>query len=365
MPPRLPSPRALTIGLVPGDGIGPEVIREGVKVLHAVEAAVDGLAFRMRDYRVGADEYRRGGDPLPTEAFEGLRQCDAILFGAAGLPDVRWPSGVEMAPQIDLRGRLDLYCGLRPIYLYHPQDTPLKNRSAGRIDLLIVRESTEGLFFSRHQRPPRDADTVDDVLRVTRARSARVFRAAFREATRRRGQLTLVDKANILPSMALFRRVFDEVGEEFPSVRTERIYVDAAALFMVQRPDRFDVLVTENMFGDILSDLAAGLVGGMGMAPSADIGDRHAVFQPSHGSAPDIAGRSLANPVATIVSAAMMLEWLSTPESTRGARIIRDAVSRTLAHPDLRTPDLGGILTTAEMGDRVADAVQPQEPSGG
>jgi 3-isopropylmalate dehydrogenase len=153
--------------------------------------------------------------------------------------------------------------------------------------------------------------------------------------------------------MVFFRSVFDEVAREFPDIQTERVYVDAAALYLVRRPHTFDVLVTENMFGDILSDLAAGLVGGMGMAPSADVGDGAAVFQPVHGTAPDIAGRGVANPVAAILSAAMMLDWLGHPETVRGAGLVRAAVEAVLADPARRTPDLGGRLTTREMGDAV------------
>ena len=171
------------------------------------------------------------------------------------------------------------------------------------------------------------ADRVEDRMLITRRGSERIIRAAFREAMKRRKHLTLIDKANVLPSMAFFRRIFDDIAPEFPEVTTERIYVDAAALYLLQKPQIFDVLVTENMFGDILSDLAAGLVGGMGMAPSADLGDRYAVFQPSHGSAPDIAGKGIANPVATILSAAMMLEWLGHPECQRGAKLIRAGVN--------------------------------------
>jgi 3-isopropylmalate dehydrogenase len=169
----------------------------------------------------------------------------------------------------------------------------------------------------------------------------------------------LVDKSNVLPSMAYFRGIFNEISGEFPGVETERIYVDAASLYLVQRPQTFDVIVTENLFGDILSDLAAGLVGGMGLAPSADIGDRYAVFQPSHGSAPDIAGQGIANPVAAILSAAMMLEWLADPETIRGAAAIRDAVKAVLsaAKPENRTRDLGGHRSTGEMGDRIAAAL--------
>jgi len=161
--------------------------------------------------------------------------------------------------------------------------------------------------------------------------------------------------------MAFFRRIFDEVSRDYPDVRTERVYVDAASLYLVERPHSFDVLVTENMLGDIISDLAAALVGGMGMAPSADIGDRWAVFQPSHGSAPDIAGRGIANPVATILSAAMMLEWWDTETTCGAARLIREAVREVLGDPSNRTRDLGGTLSTSEMGDRIAGAIRSVE----
>jgi 3-isopropylmalate dehydrogenase len=253
-----------------------------------------------------------------------------------------------------LRERLDLYCGLRPIYLFHPLDSPLRDVAAGSIDLLLVRESTEGLFAARSV--PRDlaADRAEDTMRITRAGAERVVRAAFRAAMKRRQHVTLVDKANVLPSMAFFRRIFDEVAGEFPAVATDRVYVDAAALYLIQHPERFDVMVTENMFGDILSDLAAGLVGGMGMAPSADIGDRYAVFQPSHGSAPDIVGRGIANPVATILSAAIMLEWLGAPA---GAAAIQAAVRSVFSDRQRRTRDMGGVLCTGEMTDSIIAAL--------
>jgi 3-isopropylmalate dehydrogenase len=262
-----------------------------------------------------------------------------------------------VAPQIDLREQLDLYCGLRPLRLYHPADTPLKKLQAGEIDLLIVRENTEGLFSSRLARASSEAAVVEDVLSISRTGSERVFRAAFHQARQRRRRLTLVDKANVLPSMVFFRNVFDEVAAEFPDVQTERMYVDAAALHLVQKPQSFDVIVTENMFGDILSDLAAALVGGMGLAPSADVGDYCAVFQPAHGTAPDIAGRGIANPIAMILSAALMLDWLDHPHCTQTANRIRRAVATVLADPSSRTPDLGGRLTTRAIGDAILGAL--------
>jgi 3-isopropylmalate dehydrogenase len=341
------------IALLPGDGIGPDVTAEAVRCLRAVEDRTGARLFEFEELSVGAGEYLRSGNPLPDATFERLHSFDAILLGAMGVPDIRWPDGTEMTPQIDLRERLDLFCGLRPVRLFSDAESPL--RSPGRIDLMLVRESTEGLFFSRLQKVDPAADEVRDTMRISRPAAERLFHAAFDQARKRRRKVTLVDKANVLPSMAFFRRVFDEVAGSYPDVDTERVYVDAAALYLVQRPASFDVMVTENMFGDILSDLVAGLVGGMGMAPSADIGPKHAVFQPSHGSAPDIAGKGIANPVATILSAAMMLEWLGLTEP---AQWIEAAVERVFADPANRTRDLGGSMSTSAMGEAVASAIR-------
>jgi len=259
-----------------------------------------------------------------------------------------------MAPQLDLREHFELYAGIRPIFLFHPDDSPLKTEKAGAIDLVIVRESTEGLFSARKGTSSPANSEACDVMRITRRTSERLFRAAFRLAATRRKHVTLVDKANVLPSMAYFRAIFDEVAREFPEIATDRVYVDAAALYLVERPQSFDVLVTENMFGDILSDLAAGLVGGMGMAPSADIGDAFAVFQPSHGSAPSIAGRGIANPVATILSVAMMFDWFQAPER---AGLIRQAVRWVFTHQEMRTVEMGGGLGTRAMADAILEAM--------
>jgi len=369
------------IAVLPGDGIGVDVTREAVRVLEALP--FDGVKFAFHEFSVGAGEYQRSGNPLPADALDACARADAVLLGAMGLPTVRWPDGKEMTPQLDLREKFELYCGLRPIRLYHGHDTPLKrygrsggfpaaecaesgsDLKAGRlesrpsetIDFVIVRESTEGLFSARLSRSDPAKGEACDVMRITRSGAERVCRAAFQQAMKRRKHCTLVDKANVLPSMVFFRSVFDSVAKEFPEVKTDRVYVDAAALYLVQRPHTFDVLVTENMFGDILSDLAAGLVGGMGMAPSADIGDGCAVFQPSHGSAPDIAGKGIANPIATILSAALMLEWLDHPETVKAAQRIHRAVEGVLANPADRTPDLGGTLTTTQMADKIIKAL--------
>lgn len=349
-----------TIAILSGDGIGPEVVAEGVKVLRAVEAMLSGIRFDLVEHSVGAGEFLRSGNPLPPAALERIKAADAILLGAMGLPSVRWPSGVEMTPQIDLREQLDLFNGVRPIRLLHESHTPLKGYggAAGRpIDFVIIRENCEGLFSERLTPRPAGRDFETDTMKITRRGAERVCREAFQLALKRRKHCTLVDKANVLPSMAFFRKVFDEIAREFPTVTTDRVYVDAMALFLVQRPESFDVMVTENMFGDILSDLAAGLIGGVGMAPSADIGDDYAVFQPSHGTAPTIAGQGIANPIATILSVAMMLEWLGHPDTIRGARLINTAVQTVLTHPTHRTADLGGTLTTTQMGDLICQAL--------
>lgn len=345
------------IAVLAGDGIGPEVMDAAIQVLQALQTQDPQLRLQFRYVSVGAEEYLKGGNPLPECALRACAESDAILLGAMGLPHVRWPNGRELTPQIDLREHFQLFRGERPVYLYHDADCPLKNVQAGAIDFVVLRESTEGLFASRHQTVVPDSQVVDDVLRVSRAGSERLFHAAFELAGKRRKHVTLVDKANVLPSMVRFRQIFDEVAQQYPNIATDRVYVDAAALFLVRRPQSFDVLVTENMFGDILSDLAAALVGGMGMAPSADIGPEVAVFQPCHGTAPDIAGRGIANPVAMILSAAMMLEWLGSASCLQAAERIRQAIARILSDASLRTPDLGGFLTTQAMTDRILEAL--------
>lgn len=340
------------IAVLPGDGIGVDVTREALRVLTALEPRLAEVQFSFQEHAVGASEYLCNGDPLPASTLNACAKADAVLLGAMGLPSVRWPDGKEMTPQIDLREKLDLYAGPRPIKLYHGDDTPLKGCKAGEIDFVIVRENTEGLFSARLSTSPSD-DEARDVLRLTRHGCERVIRFAFELARKRRKHCTLVDKANVLPSMVFFRRIFDEIAEQYPDVATERVYVDAMALFLVRKPQAYDVIVTENMFGDILSDLAGGLIGGMGMAPSGDIGEKCAVFQPSHGTAPDIAGKGIANPVAMILSAAMMLEWLGHEQTVIGARMIEDAVQRVFDHPGNRTPDMGGHLTTSGITDLI------------
>ncbi|HEV8673436.1 MAG TPA: isocitrate/isopropylmalate dehydrogenase family protein [Methylomirabilota bacterium] len=355
------------IAVIPGDGIGPEVIAEAIKVLQAV-ATPPGLAFDFQAVEAGARCYQRTGTDLPRETLEVCQTADAILFGSAGLPDVRFPDGTEIAPQLTLRTTLDLYVGLRPIKLYPGVPSPLRLAEGERIDYVILRENTEGLYASRGAGVRVGDQAATDTLVITRSGAARICRQAFELARRRPGapldsrhRVTCVDKANVLKSYAFFREVFDQVATDYPEVEATHAYVDAMAAYLVQAPARYDVIVTENMFGDILSDLAAATVGGLGLAPSGDIGDDYALFQPSHGTAPDIAGKGIANPLATILSAALLLEWLGQrhrdPAAGDAARLVETAVVTVLGAGRPLTPDLGGDATTAVVGDAVAAAL--------
>src|SRR5215217_6399994 len=310
------------IALMPGEGIGPEVMEAALAVLAAVER-LHGLQFATTLASGGAHQYRETGVAMTEEAFAIAEQADAILFGAMGWPEIRQPDGTEPAPQLDLRFRLGLYAGVRPVRAIPGVPVALADPRAQAMDFVILRESTEGLFHSRGRGTVTE-DAAEETLRITRATTEKLSRFAFRLAERRaerrgrRGAVTLIDKANVFRAFAFMRAVFDGVAAEFPGVDSAHHYVDAMALDMLRRPWAFDVLPTENMFGDILSDLGAGLVGGMGFSPSADIGDGHAVFQPAHGTAPDIAGQGVANPTATLLSAAMMLGWLASRGAGQG-----------------------------------------------
>ncbi len=354
---------AYRVAVIAGDGIGPEVVAEALKVLRAVAGA--GLDLAVEECEAGAGCYRRTGEELPRETLEACEAADAILFGAAGLPSVRFPDGTEIAPQLALRVRLELYAGLRPIRLYPGVTSPLRRGAAPGIDYVILRENTEGLYASRGAGVRVGRHTATDTLVVTRPGTARICRQAFELARRRAGapadgrrRVTCVDKANVLRSYAFFREVFDEVAADYPEVEADHVYVDAMTAYCVQAPARFDVVVAENMFGDILSDLGAATVGGLGLAPSGDVGDHAGLFQPSHGTAPDIAGTGIANPLAAILSAGLLLDWLGRrhddPAAADAAARLEGAVAAVLAAGRVRTPDLGGTATTAALGDAVA-----------
>ncbi len=350
------------IAVFDGDGIGPEIMKPTVAILRQLSAASPDYGLLFETLPAGAAHYAQTGESLPVKSLEAARAADAILLSAMGLPDVRYQDGTEISPQIDLRKAFDLFAGVRPVRVMPGQHTPLKLPEGREIDFVLIRESTEGLFYSQGTGEVTE-DDARETLRITRATSEKLFRFAFELAQGRkaqgrgRGRITCVDKANVFRAFAFFRGIFDEQAKDFPEVIADHAYVDATALWMVQKPWDFDVLVTENMFGDILSDLGAGLMGGLGMAPSADIGLDHAVFQPCHGSAPDIAGQGKANPMAMILSAAMMLEWLGQRHNvgalTRDGVRLRDAVEAVMRKGEILTPDFGGSASTAEAADAV------------
>jgi 3-isopropylmalate dehydrogenase len=350
------------IAVVGGDGIGPEVIGAAVDVLAAAQRLVKGFELDFRSAPAGASTYLQRGEALPHTSLDICRASDAILLGACGLPGVRYPDGTEIIPQVTLRIALDLYAGIRPARRLAGVASPLAGDPA--IDFVIVRENTEGIFASLGGGLVLRDQVATDTQVITREGTERVVRAAFalaRKRARAEARVTCVDKANILRSFAFFRKVFDEVAAEFPDVTADHLYVDAAATELVRRPGRFDVLVTENLLGDILSDLAAALVGGLGVAPSADLGDRHALFQPCHGTAPDIAGRGIANPIAAILSGVMLLDHLADrhddPSPRTAARHIEAAVAAAMGAADTRTVDVDGRATTESVTRSILNAL--------
>jgi 3-isopropylmalate dehydrogenase len=357
------SNNVFNICVLPGDGIGVEVIAPCIAILQRAAERTGGFALRFEEHPAGAFTFRDTGKALPDATLDAARKADAILLGAMGWPDIRYPDGTEIAPQLDLRFALGLYAGVRPIRALPNVQNALADPRAASIDFVLIRESTEGLFASRGKGVVIDDREARDTLVITREVSERLFDFSFALARSRRAQgrpglVTCVDKANVFTSFAFFRKVFDECAARHPDVAADHAYVDATALYLLKRPWTFDVLVTENMFGDILSDLAAGLCGGMGFAPSADVGDRHAVFQPCHGTAPDIAGQGKANPIAAILSGAMMVEWLGSrhgsEEAVRAGRLVRDAVDAALKG-GVRPFEVGGGDGTGAIARAVLD----------
>ncbi len=361
---------AFEISVFPGDGIGPEVIDPTVHVLERLQGRTGGFDLRFTSEAAGAAHYEQTGTALPDAAMKRADKADAILLGAMGMPHIRYPDGREIAPQLDLREAFDLFAGVRPVRTRPGAPIPLADERAQSLDFVLIRESTEGLFAgrgkTRYDGPADRPSAAHDTQTITRTGSERLFDFAFKLGARRRarghsGEVTCVDKANVIGGFYFFRQIFDEVADRHGADDRQHMYVDACALNMVRRPWMFDVLVTENMFGDILSDLAAGLMGGMGMAPSADIGERHAVFQPCHGSAPDIAGQGLANPTATLLSAAMMLHWLGdthgVADCTTAAAVLDKAVDIAFADGSLVPTEFGGAAGTRAVTEAVVAAI--------
>jgi len=365
-----------TIGVIAGDGIGPEVVREGLAVL-AEAAARDGFAYETVPFDLGGERYLKTGEVLPDSVLADLRRCDAILLGAVGHPGV--PPGVlEKGVLLRLRFEFHQYVNLRPVRLYPGVDTPIKGKGPDDIDMVVVRENNEDLYvgaggFTRKGTPE---EVAIQTSINTRAGVERCLRFAFDLARQRAkarpfpglsaedrrngltGQVTLVAKTNVLTfAHDLWMRAFTEVSRDYAEIKADYQHVDACCMRMVVSPERFDVIATTNMFGDIITDLGAVLQGGMGLAASGNLNptrEAPSMFEPVHGSAPDIAGKGIANPIAACLSVAMMLDHLNAVPT---AERVRRAVAKVLAAGTPRTPDLGGSATTADVGRAVRQAL--------
>ena len=362
------------IGTLPGDGVGPEVIDEGIKVLKAAEALITGFSLDFQKYDAGNAYYIKTGEALPEKVFQDCKASHAIYMGAIGLPKagmnpVLDSKGTEVTGHVmfKLRFDLDLFAGVRPIKLFPGVPSPLGN--VKNIDFVILRENCEGLFASYGGGIILRDEVATDTQIITRKGTEKVVDYGFQLALKRNGRVsdgkrvvTCADKHNVFRSFAFFRKVYGEVADRYEG-QVERDYaiIDALTLWMIQHPEKFDVIVTENMFGDIISDMAAAFVGGMGMAPSGDIGYDYGLFQPAHGTAPTIAGKGIANPTATILSGKMMLDWLGDKyeniAAKEAASLIDKAVFNTFK-AGIRTLDIAGSCSTSEFGDEVINQMK-------
>ncbi len=360
-----------TIVVLPGDGIGPEVTAEAVRVLEAV-AERSGHTFHFSEHLIGGAAIDAAGTALPEATVSACRAADAVLLGAVGGPKWDDPRATVRPEQglLGIRKALELFANIRPVHVtpFLAESSPLRREIVEGTDIIVVRELTGGIYFGPRQEAEEQGATAYDTMIYHRDEIARVVRVAAQMARERSGRLASVDKANVLASSRLWRRVASEVlATEFPDVTVEHVLVDAMAMHLIRRPRDFDVIVTENMFGDILTDEASQIAGSMGLLPSASLGEpgRPGLYEPIHGSAPDIAGQGVANPLAAILSAAMLLRHsLNLPSE---AEAIEAAVSQVLAD-GARTGDIARAgearLSTREMGDRVVAALTVGEKAG-
>jgi 3-isopropylmalate dehydrogenase len=345
-----------SIVLVPGDGIGPEVVHATVRVLDAL-AAARGHTFAYSEYLIGGCSIDQHGTALTPAALEACQKADAVLLGAVGGPKWDNPAAPVRPEQglLALRKGLGVYANLRPVKVYPElvNASPLKPEKLAGVDFLVLRELTGGLYFGQpkgREQTPRGERAVD-TLEYYDYEIRRIVSLAFELARGRRKKVTSVDKANVLESSRLWRAIAGEIGKQYPDVALDHMLVDTAAMRLVSNPAGFDVLVTENMFGDILTDEAAVLSGSMGLLPSASLGDGGpGLYEPIHGSAPDIAGKGLANPLGTVLSAALMLRYSLKLEED--ARLIEGAAERTIRSRQWTT-DLGGTLSTDQMTEAI------------
>jgi len=334
--------RAYRIAVLPGDGVGPEVVDAAVRVLKAVEEAVGGFRLNLLYGEAGYNCIEKYGTNIPSQTIEMLKGTDACLKGPMTTPE---EPGAPPSAAVTIRKLFKLYANVRPC-----RSLPGVPSIKPNIDLVVVRENTEGLYFGREFEVSKGFGVAMRV--ITERASKKVAKLAFEIASKRRKRLTCIHKRNILRvTDGIFRNSVFEVAEEYPDVEVEEVHVDAAAMRLIKEPERFDVIVAPNLYGDIISDEAAQLVGGLGVAPGANIGDGYAMFEPVHGSAPKYAGQNKVNPIAMILSAKMMMEYLGEAEA---AGLMERAVIEVLKEGKVRTYDLGGDSTTREVGEAVA-----------
>ena len=341
----------IKLAVIAGDGIGTEVVAEGLKVLSAI-APIAGLNFSTTDYDLGARRYNATGETLPESVVAELKTQDAILLGAIGDPSVA-PGILERGVLLPLRFQLDHHVNLRPVKLFQGVESPVAGKGPKEIDFVVCREGTEGPYVGAggFLRKNTEHEVATEVSINTRFGAERIIRDAFERATRRRGKVTLVHKTNVLVYAGdVWARAFADVAKEYPHIETDYCHVDAASMFFLTQPERFDVVVTDNLFGDILTDIGAAIAGGIGLAASGNIDPTRtnpSMFEPVHGSAPDIAGQGKADPTATILSIVMLLDHLGESDA---AKKVEAAVAADLA-------SRSGVRSTSEIGDAIANAV--------
>jgi 3-isopropylmalate dehydrogenase len=357
------------ISVIQGDGIGPEVIEEGLKALSAAASTTSGLFLEFNDCKAGAGVYRSTGEALPETALDVCRTSHAIYKAPVGLPNILKPDGMEAATDVilGLRSRFDLYVNLRPVILYPGVPTHLVGKKVGDINYVIVRENTEGLYVLQGGVL---RDSLATNLRIiTRKASERIVRFAF-EYARKSGaspmdgakRVTCVDSSKILISDVFFRSIFDEIAKDYPDIERDYAYIDAFAQWQILRPEYYHVVVTPNLYGDIISDLAGATVGSIGLVAGGNIGDDIAMFEPIHGSAPTLAGKGLANPIAMIQAGEMMMRWLgdryNDASATTAARKIERAVKAVLSSGRVLTFDRGGEDRTEDGGNVIVKEIE-------
>lgn len=348
----------LNIALLPGDGIGPEVLNQAVKCLQAVEETFNH-SFVYKEASVGAIAIDKTGSPLPEETLKLCKESDAVLFGSIGDPKYDNDPTAKVRPEqglLKLRKELGLYSNIRPVKVFPSliDKSPLKEAIVSGTDFTIYRELTGGIYFG--EKKINEKGTVaSDLCEYSEAEISRITHLAFKAAKNRRGKLTLVDKANVLESSRLWRKVVSRIAESYPEVTLDFLFVDNAAMQIILNPSQFDVILTENMFGDIISDEGSVIGGSIGLLASASIGDEHALFEPIHGSFPQAKGQDIANPIASILSAAMLLEHFQLFEE---AMAVREAVDKSLER-GIVTPDLNSKSKygTDHVGDFIADNI--------